>query len=138
MFKISTKGDYGLLLLSAIAEKMQEGRAFVSLSEVAKERKLSLPYLSQIILPLKEAGLVKSKEGRDGGYCLSKAPHEITLMQILEALEGPVASVRCCSDKGAECGSKSCCSVKSTWQEANNMLVTFLGSKTLEDTITHH
>jgi len=138
MFKISTKGDYGLLLLSAIAEKTNAGRAFVSLNEIAKERKLSLPYLSQIILPLKEAGLVKSKEGRDGGYCLAKAPREISLMQILEALEGPVAAVRCCGDKSAECGSKSSCNLKSTWQEANTVLVTFLGSKTLEDTLIHN
>lgn len=135
MFKISTRGDYGLLLLSALAEKMQEGREFISLKEVSEAKKLSLPYLSQIVLPLKEAGLVKSKEGRDGGYTLAKSPREITIMEILEVLEGPVSPVRCCSDKAKKCGSESACNVKFTWQDAKSMLVQFLRTKTLEDTL---
>ncbi len=134
MFKISTKGDYGLLLLSALAEKMRAGRKFVSLKEISKERKLSLPYLSQIILPLKEAGLGLSKEGREGGYCLSKPPREISIMEILAVLEGPVAPVRCCGDR-SKCCNEARCPVKSTWQDAKSMLVKFLREKTLEDTL---
>lgn len=135
MFKISTKGDYGLLLLSAIAEKMHEGKSFVSLKEIAEAKKLSLSYLSQIILPLKEAGLVHSKEGREGGYRLSRSPDKITLMEVLEILEGPVSPVRCCEEASAICGSESYCNVKSAWQEAKGMLVRFLRAKTLEDVI---
>ncbi len=135
MFKISTRGDYGLLLLSALAEKMKEGREFISLKEIAEAKKLSLPYLSQIVLPLKEAGLVKSKEGRDGGYTLARPAREITVMEILEVLEGPVSPVRCCSDKEKKCGSESSCNVKFTWQDAKSMLIQFLRTKTLEDTL---
>lgn len=135
MFKVSTKGDYGLLLLSALAEKMREGKKFVALKEIAEAKKLSLSYLSQIIIPLKEAGLVTSKEGREGGYCLSRAAREITIMEILETLEGPVSPVRCCEDKGVKCESESSCNVKFTWQDAKSMLIQFLGSKTLEDTL---
>lgn len=124
-----------MLLVSALGGKMQSGREFVSLKEIAEERKLSLAYLSQIILPLKKAGLVKSKEGRDGGYCLAKSPREITVMQVLEVLEGPVAPVRCCSNSGAKCGSQPYCNVQSTWQDAQGMLTNFLQTKTLEDIV---
>ncbi|MBI2638704.1 Rrf2 family transcriptional regulator [Candidatus Peregrinibacteria bacterium] len=135
MFKISTRGDYGLLMLSALAEKMKSGKQYVSLKEVAEAKKLSIPYLSQIIIPLKEAGLVKSKEGRDGGYALKKPANEITIMEILEVLEGPVTPVRCCGDKKAKCGSEPMCNVKFTWQSAKSLLIHFLRTKTLEDTL---
>ncbi|MEK7523636.1 MAG: Rrf2 family transcriptional regulator [Patescibacteria group bacterium] len=135
MFKVSTKGDYGLLLLSALAEKMREGKKFVALKEIAEAKNLSLSYLSQIIIPLKEAGLVTSKEGREGGYCLSRSAREITIMEILETLEGPVSPVRCCENKGAKCGSESQCNIKFTWQDAKIVLTQFLKSKTLEDTL---
>lgn len=135
MFKISTKGDYGLLLLSALAEKIKDGRQYVALKEIAEAKKLSLSYLSQIIIPLKEAGLVKSKEGREGGYTLARPAREITVMEILEVLEGPVTPVRCCGDETKKCGSESCCNVKFTWRDAKSMLIQFLRTKTLEDTL---
>lgn len=133
MFKVSTKGDYGLLLLAALAEKRQTGARLVSLKEIAKEKKLSLPYISRIITLLKKAGLVESKEGKNGGYSLAKNPREISLMQILEVLEGPVSLVKCCSNAQAKCVSESFCGIKQTWQAAKGLLTAFLRSATLED-----
>lgn len=133
MFRISTKGDYGLLLLSALAEAYQNNDAFVALKEIAKAKNLSLSYISQIIIPLKNAGLVKSKEGHLGGYRLAKPPREITMMEVLEALEGPIAPVRCCDNKAGKCGSESYCNVKYTWQDARAMLGQFLKTRTLAD-----
>lgn len=141
MFKISTKGDYGMLVMSALAEKTKQKTAeqsesatdYTSLKEIAREKHLSLPYLSQIIIPLKDAGLVESREGRVGGYRLAREPQEISLMEILEALEGPVEPVRCCSDSSAKCGSESKCSVKFAWKDAQTMLSDFFKKKTLAD-----
>lgn len=140
MFKISTRGDYGLLFLSALAEKIQAGRQFVSLKEIAAEKHLSVAYLTQIALPLKRAGFLKSKEGREGGYTLTKKPAEIRLIDVLETLEGPVAPVRCCesNDVGVaakKCGSENFCNVKSIWHAAQLQLKQFLSSKTLADTL---
>lgn len=132
MLKISTKGDYGLLLLSALAEKMKK-KKFVSLQEIAREKHMSLSYISQIILPIKKAGLVISKEGRGGGYSLAKSPSKITIMEILEILEGPIEPVRCCGNISGKCGSESYCTVKATWRSATSMLIDFLSKKTLED-----
>lgn len=137
MFKVSTKGDYGLLLLSALAEAYQNNTAFVALKEIAKVKNLSLSYISQIIIPLKNAGLVQSKEGHLGGYRLTKPPREITMMEILEALEGPITPVRCCDNKAGKCGSEAYCNVKFTWQDARALLSQFLRTKTLEDIIHH-
>ncbi len=133
MFKVSTKGDYGLLLLSGIAEKMNSGRKFVSLKEIADEKKLSLRYLSQIILPLKKAGFVKSREGRIGGYMLVKQPSKIRIIEILELLEGRLAPVRCCEKRTEKCGSAGKCNLKGMWMQAKFMLFQFLSKKTLED-----
>lgn len=135
MFKISTKGDYGLLLLSALAERLNQGRKYVSLKEIAQAKRLSLSYISQIILPLKKAGLVISKEGRDGGYSLAKPANKISIMEILEALEGPIMPTRCCSNKNAKCGSEAQCNIKFTWRAAKSMLANFLSTKTLADTL---
>lgn len=135
MFKVSTKGDYGLLLLTSLAEKMSEGKEYVSLKEIAEAKKLSLKYLSQIIVPLKEGGLVKSKEGRDGGYSLTRPAEKITLFEILELLEGPIAPVRCCDNKAGKCGSESYCNSKFTWQDARTLLTNFLKKRTLADTL---
>lgn len=134
MFKISTKGDYGLLLLSALAEKTEIGH-FVSLKEIAKAKRLSLPYLSQIIILLKEAGLVESKEGRDGGYRLAKEPRQITMIEVLEILEGKIAPVRCCNNAETKCGSESQCNLKFAWHDAQKMMTEFLKSKTLADIV---
>lgn len=136
MFKISTRGDYGLLLLSTLASKTREGATFVSLREVAKEKKLPLPYLEQIVIPLKRAGLIESREGKGGGYRLSRAPREITMMEVLEVLEGPVTPVRCCGNTEKKCGSESLCNVKSSWQDAQSMLIQFFKNRTLQDTIS--
>ncbi|MBI5412924.1 Rrf2 family transcriptional regulator [Candidatus Peregrinibacteria bacterium] len=135
MFKISTKGDYGLLLLSALAQRLNCGKKYVSLKEIAQAKNLSLSYISQIILPLKKAGLVTSKEGRDGGYSLSKPANKISIMEILEALEGPLMPTRCCSDKSAKCGNEALCNLKFTWRAAKSMLADFLSAKTLADTL---
>lgn len=137
MFRISTKGDYGLLLLSALAEVYQNDTAFVALKEIAKAKNLSLSYISQIILPLKNAGLVLSREGAHGGYRLAKPPHEISMFEILEALEGPIAPVRCCDNKAGKCGSESYCNVKYTWQDARVLLGQFLKTKTLANILQH-
>lgn len=137
MFKISTKGDYGLLLLSALAESYQNSETFVALKEIAKAKNLSLSYISQIIIPLKNAGLVESKEGHLGGYRLAKPPREISMMEVLEALEGPITPVRCCDNKAGKCGSESYCNVKYTWQDARTLLAQFLKTRTLDDILQH-
>lgn len=89
--KISTKGRYGLRALTDLAAHL-EGEP-VSLTSVAKRQNLSLNYLEQVFGTLRKAGIVKSIKGPQGGYLLTKAASEITVQEILEALEGKFSIV---------------------------------------------
>lgn len=132
MFKVSTKGDYALLLMTALAEKWEApDGSFVSLKKIAKEKHLSFPYLSQLVLSLKKAGLVESKEGFSGGYRLSQNPSEISLISILEATEGKIAPVKCCREKENQCQCETVCDVKYAWQDAIEILRHFLQTRKL-------
>jgi len=103
--KISRKGDYGLLLMKALAQ-VDEGR-FVSLKELAKEKKLPYKFLSQVAGELKAAGILESKEGVGGGYRLARVPEKILVREVLDALEGPMVAEEC--DHGDECGCGGAC-----------------------------
>lgn len=134
MFKVSTKGDYGLLLMTALGEKYRAGNhEFISLKTVAEEKNLSLSYISQLIIPLKNAGLLESREGLYGGYRLSKNPSQISLLEILETIEGPIAPVKCCDSKSEKCQCESVCNVQSAWHEAIEVLAHYLRSRKLAD-----
>lgn len=134
MFEISTKGDYGLLLLAELGRSEVAGKKYMSLKDIAEANDLSTRYLAQIAAILKKAGFLKSKEGKNGGYFLSKMPAKISVMEILEALEGPITPVPCCNKgKSSVCGRAARCGVRSTWLGAKLMLTQFLRKKTLED-----
>ena len=86
MFNLSTKSDYGFIVMLELAQKYQRG--LLSLSDIARRRKLSSGYLVQIIQPLVKAKLIVSKEGKSGGYQLARNPKQISILEIIEALEG--------------------------------------------------
>lgn len=87
--KITTKTIYGLQALFEIA--LRGGVVGVSSAEIAKGQKIPLKFLEQILSILKRNKLVKSYRGREGGYVLSRLPKEITLLDAIEALEGPIS-----------------------------------------------
>ena len=89
--KVSTRGDYAsraLLSLALHAGQVQP----TSVRDIAERTGLPQPYLEQILLALKGAGLVRSKRGVGGGYILARAPDDITLGQIVSAVEGPIVA----------------------------------------------
>lgn len=87
--KVSTRGDYAArALLSLALHAEQEGPT--SVRDIAERTGLPQPYLEQILLALKGAGLVRSKRGVGGGYVLARSPQEITLGEIVSAVDGPI------------------------------------------------
>ncbi len=86
--KVSTRGDYAARALLSLA--LHESDRPTSVKEIAERTDLPQPYLEQILLAVKGAGLVRSKRGVGGGYVLARPPEEITLAQILSAVEGPL------------------------------------------------
>jgi Rrf2 family protein len=102
MFTLTKKADYGLSMLSVLAERGRKGR--VNLKELAG---MGMPraFMSKIAASLVEAGILNSREGKGGGYGLNYEPKEIQVREALEAIEGEVEPVTCkgCPMKGG-CG----------------------------------
>lgn len=88
--KVSTRGDYASRALLSLALH-QDAPGPTSVRDIAERTGLPQPYLEQILLALKGAGLVKSKRGVGGGYVLARSPDEISLATIISAVDGPIA-----------------------------------------------
>ncbi len=86
--RISTRGDYASRALLSLALHAETGPT--SVRDIADRTGLPQPYLEQILLALKGAGLVRSKRGVGGGYVLSRSPEEILLSEIVSAVDGPI------------------------------------------------
>ena len=92
MFTISAKGAYGLYAMMELT-KTHRGDS-VQIKDIADAQDIPQHYLEQLLVTLRKAGFVKSFRGTNGGYALAKAPGEITVLDILTALEGPVEVLR--------------------------------------------
>jgi len=92
MFTISAKGAYGLYAMMELT-KTHRGDS-VQIKDIADAQDIPQHYLEQLLVTLRKAGFVKSFRGTNGGYALAKAPAEITVLEILTALEGPIEVLR--------------------------------------------
>ena len=88
--KVSTRGDYAARALLSLA--LHEVDHPTSVKEIAERTNLPQPYLEQILLQVKGAGIVRSKRGVGGGYVLARPPAEISLAEIVAAVEGPLST----------------------------------------------
>ena len=117
--------------MRAMVELAREyGDGPVLLATVAKRQQLSPKYLHALLSSLKRAGLVQSRRGAGGGYELGRPPACITLLEVLEALEGPVLVTDCLADD-AHCDIMGRCSTRGLWFELSETITKLLGSKTL-------
>jgi Rrf2 family protein len=107
------------------------GTAPVSLNDIAARQEISEKYLSNLIPSLKNAGLILSVRGSHGGYALARGPGEITLKDILLALEGPMCLVEC-TRRPELCHRSDECAVRDIWAEINEKMLETLESFTLE------
>jgi Rrf2 family protein len=135
MLRLSTKGRYGTRAMLELA--LSEGNKPVLLREIAESQSISLKYLEQIIPSLKSAGLLNSSRGATGGYSLAKLPEEITVKEIVEALEGPLRLVDCVGDPGL-CGEAGQCVTRDLWDEVSVNISKLLESRTLADLAQKH
>jgi Rrf2 family protein len=90
--RVSAKVDYALRASAELA--VEGGRGPVKGDRIAQAQKIPVKFLENILLDLKHAGLVQSQRGAEGGYWLAKAPEEISLADVIRAVEGPIANVR--------------------------------------------
>lgn len=126
MFRLSTKADYGLILLS----NLSRSKKLTSISSVAKKNKISPKFLSQIASELKKAGILTSKEGIAGGYSLAKKPVDIKLLDVLRVLDGELVEGKCFED-GHECT----CGAGDMWADMREQIEQTIGKKTVADLV---
>ncbi len=138
--KVSTKGRYGLKAMVDLAAHSTDGSC-VSLKSIAERQGISEAYLEQLIAVLKKNGFVKSIRGAQGGYILEKDINQISVGDILRALEGPLDVVECVSERGAtSCGSGTCkkCVTKNVWEKISDSLSEVVNSIYLKDLVDEY
>ena len=119
--KLSTKGRYGLRALIDLAQYSEE--APVSITSISARQELSERYLEQLMSMLKKAGLVKSVRGAGGGYVLAKDMAEISIGDVLRALEGSLEPVECAGlEPDGGCKASDNCVTKYVWQRINESI----------------
>ena len=126
--KISTKGRYAMRLLIDLYENQGDG--FVALKDIAARQDISKKYLEQIVPALTGDGILKTSRGFQGGYRLARAATDISLIEIVEAMEGPLAITECSHDQ-SQCGIAQQCGVRSNWRLINDVLAEALRGVTL-------
>ncbi len=125
---MSTRGRYGVRLMVALALNYGNGTSL--LREVARREGISEKYLGQIIMPLKNSGLVVSQRGSRGGYALARPPETVTVKDVVEAIEGRIAAVLCVSDPEA-CARATSCVATQVWRKLSEDIERSLSSFTL-------
>ena len=127
--KISTKGRYGAR--AALELTIRYGSGPVMVREIAENQDISERYLEHILNRLRTTGLLRSTRGAKGGYELSRPPAEITVGDIIRALEGPLDVVSCTGNY--ECGRATECATVTVWKEVKEAIENILDSITLEE-----
>lgn len=128
--KLSTRSRYGVRFMTALA--CEYGDNSLLLKDIAAGEEISGKYLSLIVIPLRAAGLIKSLRGAHGGYSLARAPRDITLCDIVEALEGETCLVRCVKEPTA-CNRSATCPTRDIWSVLGERIRETLKSVTIAD-----
>lgn len=135
--RLTTKSRYGLRALFDIAYNC--GNTPAQIQDISRRQQISPRYLEQIFQGLKRAGILKSKRGPQGGYCLARNPDEITVLEVLNATEQDVLLVDCGgntikrSRRKVECPFEGNCVTQTVWEEANTLLNTLFAGITLHN-----
>ncbi|MGR3794597.1 Rrf2 family transcriptional regulator [Vannielia sp. SX4] len=135
--KLSTKGRYAMVALADLALSQKgEATALVSLSEISKRQSISLSYLEQLFVKLRQAGLVESVRGPGGGYRLARCPEEIRVAEVLEAVDETVSALHTgAGSKGAVSGSRAQSMVNRLWEGLSSHVYVYLHQATLASVI---
>jgi FeS assembly SUF system regulator len=133
MVRLGKLTDYGLVLMTLIARS--EGLPLRTARELAVESRLPLSTVSKLLKQLLQSGLLTSHRGIKGGYILAKEPREISVVEIISAIEGPMALTECSADVTGLCNLESFCPIKSNQQIISQAVRGVLDKITLSDLV---
>ncbi len=128
MFKLSKKADYGLIAVKHLA--MHREQHACSANEIADEYGISSTLMAKVLQKLARQNLVAAKHGSSGGYQLSKKPDQISALEVITAIDGPVLITSCVTSHG-NCDATSKCSVREPLRRVNESILNVLGTVTI-------
>lgn len=135
MTNLSRKARYALRALYALAA--DEARGPVLIAELAERENIPRKFLEAILLELKNAGALKSKKGKGGGYALARPADQITIGQIIRVIDGPLAPIPCVSEKAfvrcEECADETTCGTRQVMKKVRDAMAAILDTTTLAD-----
>lgn len=132
IFSLTRKADYGLLML---AELSRQGRGgLVSIKKLSDDKGLPKAFLAQIGQNLVKAGIIGSKEGRNGGYYLNYEPKDVEVREALEAIEGEIGPAWCTVERGS-CPIEDRCEQKGFMSQLSTSMTNILSKYTLADLV---
>jgi Rrf2 family protein len=133
---LTKKSKYALKALLYLAKNEEQ---LVQISELSQKENIPQKFLENILLELRNHGLLYSKRGKDGGYKLGKAPEEITFGQIIRILDGPLAPIGCVSQiayqKCDECNDEKTCNIRRIMKKVRDQTAEILDGTSLKDAI---
>lgn len=129
MLRVTKLTDYATLVLTVLAS---EPDVVLSAAGLAERAGLEAPTVAKVLKPLAQAGLVEGFRGASGGYRLARPASRVTVVDIVEAMEGPLGMTECSLHAGA-CGIESSCGVRANWRRINDVVADALRAVTLQD-----
>lgn len=130
--KISTKGRYGLRILMDLAIHHSDKPRLIR--DIAKSQQISEKYISRLVIALRKAGMIRSVRGVNGGFHLAMKPEDITLLDVIEVMEGPLSIVDCVSTP-KRCNLSENCAPRKIWCKLNEDIRELMRGTTLADII---
>jgi Rrf2 family protein len=130
MLKLTKKADYGLIALKHLAVNLARGSS--SAKEIADTYGIPLPLLSKILQKLSKAGFLRSEHGTNGGYKLARGPEEITALEIIKTIDGPIFLTSCFTEHGF-CTHSERCSVREPLRRVHEGILRLLSNITISE-----
>ena len=128
MLKLTKKADYGLIALRHLAST----RGSASAKDIADSYRIPLPMLSKILQKLARTGLLASEQGTNGGYRLARDPHEITALEVIRTIDGPIILTHCFTEH-AECDQSDRCPVREPLRKVHEGILQLLSNISISD-----
>ncbi|MBT3229469.1 MAG: Rrf2 family transcriptional regulator [Candidatus Marinimicrobia bacterium] len=130
MIRLTKAGEYGLRAVRYLVENGDMSR--ISIGDISENKSIPEPFLRKLFKPLVQQGIINSTRGVSGGVRLARDPKEITVLEVVEALEGPLALNECLLED-VDCEFISECGMHDVWEEAQGAMARVLRSKNLTD-----
>jgi FeS assembly SUF system regulator len=129
MIRLTNLADYAVILIGQLARRDHR----VNATDLAAETGLPVPTVSKILGSLSRAGLAQSHRGLKGGFSLARAAGDITIVEVIEAMDGPIALVHCIENAPGDCDLEPICAMRTQWQIINAAVKDGLSRVTVAD-----